>query len=180
MKKNHLKSFEMERIMQEYEKPLIRYALRFTRDLDQARDVVQDTLLRFWKSDDHNKDQYLAPWLFRVCRNRAIDLYRKDQHLDSGNDFELENVANSRPHPAQNLEHKQTKTEILSLLNNLPEKEQEVIRLKFQNGFSYKEISAITGLSVSHIGLLIHQAIKALREGLKPKGAPLTHGRIDS
>jgi RNA polymerase sigma-70 factor (ECF subfamily) len=49
------------------------------------------------------------------------------------------------------------------LIDRLPHNQQEVIRLKFQNGFSYKEISRITQLSVSNVGFLIHTAIKALQ-----------------
>jgi DNA-directed RNA polymerase specialized sigma24 family protein len=45
----------------------------------------------------------------------------------------------------------------------LPPSQREVIRLKFQNGFSYKEISRISGHSVSNVGYLIHAGIKALR-----------------
>jgi RNA polymerase sigma-70 factor (ECF subfamily) len=45
----------------------------------------------------------------------------------------------------------------------LPANQQEVVRLKFQNSLSYKEISAITGLSVTNVGYLLHTAIQTLR-----------------
>ena len=49
----------------------------------------------------------------------------------------------------------------------LPANQQEVVRLKFQEGMSYKQIAAITGLSVSNVGYLLHVAVNALRERLK-------------
>ena len=49
----------------------------------------------------------------------------------------------------------------------LPDNQQEVIRLKFQNDLSYREISEITGLSVSNVGFLLHVGIKRLREIMK-------------
>ena len=52
---------------------------------------------------------------------------------------------------------------VLDLLEVLPVNQREVIRLKFQNGFSYQEISRISGHSVSNVGYLIHAGIKALR-----------------
>ena len=52
----------------------------------------------------------------------------------------------------------------LDLLEQLPGNQQEVIRLKFQNGLSYREISGITGLSVSNVGVLIHYGLKAIRQ----------------
>ena len=52
---------------------------------------------------------------------------------------------------------------VLDLLEILPVNQREVIRLKFQNGFSYQEISRISGHSVSNVGYLIHAGVKALR-----------------
>ena len=53
--------------------------------------------------------------------------------------------------------------ELIRLIGRLPHNQQEVIRLKFQNGFSYQEISRITSLSVTNVGFILHTAIKALR-----------------
>jgi RNA polymerase sigma-70 factor (ECF subfamily) len=52
---------------------------------------------------------------------------------------------------------------VMELLEALPANQREVVRLKFQNGFSYQEISRISGHSVSNVGYLIHTGIKALR-----------------
>ena len=52
---------------------------------------------------------------------------------------------------------------VLDLLEVLPVNQREVIRLKFQNGFSYQEISRISGHSVSNVGYLIHAGVKAFR-----------------
>ena len=49
------------------------------------------------------------------------------------------------------------------MLAGLPDNQQEVVRLKFQDGLSYKEIAGVTGLTVSNVGFLIHTAIHTLR-----------------
>ena len=54
------------------------------------------------------------------------------------------------------------------LVKSLPERQQEVVRLKFQSGLSYKDISAVTNLSVSNVGLLLHKAVRAIRKGINP------------
>ena len=58
-------------------------------------------------------------------------------------------------------------SKVMRLLDRLPGNQQEVIRLKFQNDLSYREISEITGLSVSNVGFLLHVGIKRLREIMK-------------
>jgi RNA polymerase sigma-70 factor (ECF subfamily) len=71
-----------------------------------------------------------------------------------------------RAGPAARLEAQETSARLLDLLATLPANQQEVVRLKFQSGLSYKEIAAVTELSVSNVGYLIHVALQALRKGL--------------
>jgi RNA polymerase sigma-70 factor (ECF subfamily) len=61
------------------------------------------------------------------------------------------------------MEQAESQAAVLALIGHLPPNQQEVIRLKFQSGFSYKEISRITSLSVSNVGFLIHTAVTRLR-----------------
>jgi RNA polymerase sigma-70 factor (ECF subfamily) len=76
---------------------------------------------------------------------------------------QVERVAAADPRPGRSLEHAETQAAVLRLIDRLPPNQQEVVRLKFQNGFSYKEISRITELSVSNVGFLIHTAVARLR-----------------
>jgi RNA polymerase sigma-70 factor (ECF subfamily) len=61
------------------------------------------------------------------------------------------------------IERRESASLVLQLLEKLPTNQREVIRLKFQNGFSYKEISRISGHSVSNVGFLIHTGLKTIR-----------------
>ena len=73
-------------------------------------------------------------------------------------------AANEKAAPNFAAEHNEMGERLSTQLQLLPPNQQEVIRLKFQHGLSYKEISAVTGLSVSNVGYLLHVAIKRLRE----------------
>ena len=66
--------------------------------------------------------------------------------------------------PHELLERRETEDRAIALLDRLPDNQQEVIRLKFQNDLSYREIADITGHSVSNVGFLLHTGIKRLRE----------------
>ena len=68
--------------------------------------------------------------------------------------------------PALLAERRDSSGQIFDMLDRLPANQQETIRLKFQNGLSYREISEVTGLSVSHVGVLIHNGLKSLKQGL--------------
>ena len=77
--------------------------------------------------------------------------------------------ASGAPSPASQAEQRDTASEVLRLLARLPKNQQEVVRLKFQYGLRYQEISKITNLTVSNVGFLIHTAIKTIRQQLKTK-----------
>ena len=145
-----------------YEGPLVRYTLRLTGDLEMARDVVQDAFLRLCRQQRVQVEPHLAAWLFTVCRRRALDVARKQSRMRSfGGDPEVAG-ADGREE-MDRAEQREAAGRVLDLLDTLPAREQEVIRLKFQNSLSYREISKVTGLSVSNVGYLIHMAIRKIR-----------------
>lgn len=156
----------IRRALERYERPLVRYADHILRDTDRARDVVQDTFLRLCAAERAEVEDHVGPWLFTVCRNRALDIQRKERRMSPLSDDHLDNCASHDPSPVATLEGEEAAGHVLRALESLPEKQQEVIRLKFQEGFSYRDISRVTGHSVSNVGFLIHAAIRTLRREL--------------
>jgi RNA polymerase sigma factor (sigma-70 family) len=144
--------------------PLIRYATRLlSGDVDLARDVVQDTFVRLMAQPPEAVNGHTTEWLFTVCRHRALDLLRKDSRMKRFADGSLDRLTAADPRPGLGLERAETHAALLTLIDRLPHNQQEVVRLKFQNGFSYKEIARITELSVTNVGFLIHTAVARLR-----------------
>jgi RNA polymerase sigma-70 factor (ECF subfamily) len=153
----------LARIFAEQVGPLTRYAARLLGDADRARDVVQDTFVKLLAQPPGVVDGHAVEWLFTVCRHRALDVLRKECRVSHFADGQAERVTSLDPRPGRSLEHEETRERILALIDRLPRNQQEVVRLKFQNGFSYKEISRITNLSIGNVGFLIHTAVHRLR-----------------
>lgn len=152
--------------LQRFEGPLVRYAASILGDVDRARDVVQDTFLRLWTADREQVEVCLPAWLHTVCRNRALDVVRKERRM-----VPLDAVQPDARSTASFWERTQAETSerrerVADILGLLPHNQREVIRLKFQDALSYKEISQITGLSMSNVGYLIHVGIKTIRQKL--------------
>ena len=153
----------LERTISEQQGPLLRYATRLLSDPDRARDVVQDTFVKLMAQPAEAVNGHTVEWLFTVCRNRALDVIRKEGRMKRFEDGQMERVTATELRPGRALEQAETQAAILQLIECLAPNQQEVVRLKFQNGFSYKEISRITALSVSNVGFLIHTAVARLR-----------------
>ncbi len=150
-----------------YERPLMRYATRLLRDSEQAREVVQDTFLRLCQQERSRISDHIAEWLFTVCRNRALDVLRKETPMNPMPQAQIDARPSREPSPAQRLEVKEGLTRISKMLSMLPQNQQEVVRLKFQENLSYREIGRVTGLSETNVGFLLHTALKTVRERLQ-------------
>ncbi len=146
-----------------FEGPLLLFANRLLRDAETARDVVQDTFLKLCAAEFASIDGHLAEWLFTVCRNRALDVLRKENRMTQLHDEQVHRCLSPAPGPLDAALRRDLSSRVLDLLEVLPMNQREVIRLKFQNGFSYQEISRISGHSVSNVGYLIHAGVKTLR-----------------
>lgn len=152
--------------VERFEKPLTLYASRLLGDADRARDVVQDTFLRLCTQPRDVIGGRLAEWLFTVCRNRALDVLRKEGRMTRLGDDQVQACRSPEPDPAIAIEQRESAARVFAGLEALPANQREVIRLKFQNGFSYREISRISGHSVSNVGFLIHTGLRTLRKRL--------------
>lgn len=151
-------------VLEEYERPLTRYAAHITGDPERAREVVQDTFLKLCSQKPAQIRNHLAQWLYTVCRNRALDVHRKERRMTGISDAQLALQTHSGPAVSASLEKEEQLADVLNVLSTLPANQQEVIRLKFQSDLSYSEISQITNLSVSNVGFLIHAGLKTIRD----------------
>ena len=158
--------------LREYEGPLTRYAAQITGDVERARDVVQDTFVKLCAEEPERLRGRVAEWLFTVCRNRALDVQRKESRMRPLGDIELECCESREPSPATAAEQRESAGQVTRMLAALPRNQQEVVRLKFQNGLSYLEISRVTDLTVTNVGFLLHTAIKTIRHQIQAEMKP--------
>lgn len=154
----------IEQAMADFESPLIGYAAAILNDSDRARDVVQDTFIRLCQQDVAKVQDNLKSWLFTVCRNRALDVLRKDKRTQPLEEIRWKKVAGPDLQPDEQADLEERLSRVMKLLDRLSDKQREVILLKFQQGLSYQEIQQITGLKSGNIGFLIHTGLKRLRD----------------
>lgn len=146
-----------------YEPKLLRYAGDIVGSA-LARDVVQDTFLKLCREPRERIEPHLSAWLFTVCRNTALEVKRKVRRLAGMDGHE---PMDEGAEPGARMEHSQARAELERGLSALPERQRELVRLRFDSELSYKEIAAVTGLSVTNVGYLLHTALSQLRRSLE-------------
>lgn len=147
----------------EFESPLIGYATTFLHDVERARDVVQETFMRLYQQDIEKVKGGLKAWLFTVCRNRALDVIRKERRMMGLEEEQIARLPSERRTPSERADLEERIGQVHEALNRLSENQREIILLKFEQGLSYQEISQVTGLSSSNVGFLLHTGLKRLR-----------------
>ena len=162
--------------MSDFEIPLTKYAVSILGDLEQARDVVQDTFLKLYKQDPEKVRKKVKSWLFTVCRNHCYDLIKRNRRTSNLVEDEISYITSNDDNPFQVISFLEGREEIdekikilYSLIEELPSRQREVMRLKFQANLSYKEIAETIGISSSNVGFVMHSALKKLREDMKEK-----------
>lgn len=153
----------MEALMRRFEIPLVQFATRIIGDRELARDVVQETFMKL-ERNGASQNTEPATWLFTVCRNGALNVCRKERRLTYLDENLIESREDEQPRPFEQIEREEAAGFLLRIVATLPPRQQEVVRLKFQNDLSYQQIAQITKTTTNNVGVLIHTALKTLRE----------------
>src|SRR5438477_10875541 len=117
--------------------PLLQYATRITGNSERARDVVQETFIKFQRNGAVDPEK-TATWLFTVCRNGALNVCRKDKRMTFLSEELIEAREDEQPMPFERIEQLEATGFLMRIVATLPPRQQEVLQLKFQNDLSYQ------------------------------------------
>ncbi len=155
---------KFEAVLQRFERPLLQYATRITGDRERARDVVQETFIKFQRNGALSWDDEPATWLFTVCRNGALNICRKEKRMMYLDEEIIESQEADQPMPYERMEEQEAAGFLTRIIATLPPRQQEALQLKFQNDLSYQQIADVTKTTANCVGVLIHTALKTLRQ----------------
>ena len=155
-----------------YQGSLVRFAGRLLGDADAAQDVVQETFLQVARHPTRLLEvENCHNWLLRVVRNIGISRIRHDararKHAEAFMEQATATAAERTEAAALTLEAEEARAKVRAAIGRLQPRYREVILLKIQEEKSYKEISEITGLTVTNVGYMLHRAMKELTARLE-------------
>lgn len=164
----------IEELFTALESPLLSYALRLVQDLSVAEDVVQDAFMKLHAQFEQVREP--RRWLYRTVHNLALNHQRRagkivplDPPAEDGAPAAQE-LADSQPLPDEQIARWEGIGLVRLSLETLDERSRELIRLKFTEDLSYREIGVRTGLTPGHVGYLLHHALKDIAAELAKTG----------
>ena len=149
---------------------LLRCAARNAPDPEAARDVVQETFLRFWTVDSARIHGREREWFLRVCRNLALDVRKKENRVicmsqtSPETRARLEEPPDGQPPPDARLEAQELAQQLKSVMDALPKNQQHVIHLRFDDDMTYRQIAALMSCTVNSVHSLLRRAVGTFRK----------------
>jgi RNA polymerase sigma-70 factor, ECF subfamily len=135
-------------------------------DRDHAQDLTAITFERAWKARAQYQARLASPgtWLLGIARNILREDLRRNKVINNKEDLldEKEKLP-SKEDVEANFEEQQDKVLLQNLLLKLPEREHDLLALKYGGGLSNREISKVTGLSETNVGSILHRTVTTLR-----------------
>ncbi len=165
-------------LVQRYERPLFGFIYRYIHDADEAKDILQETFVRLYRSlSTLREDKSLKSWLFQTANRLCIDHFRKIKpervmtvdHQDTSFLAAIESDHSEHsPQPDDLLEDQLVKKKIQEAIQSLPKKQRMMMTLRSSKDLSLKEIAEVTGCSEKTVGTALFTARKKLIKILKP------------
>jgi RNA polymerase sigma-70 factor (ECF subfamily) len=151
-----------ELLYQRYARPVFGLALRRLGDRGRAEDAVQETFASIWRSAASYKPERGpgAPWLYAVARNAIVDRARGRTDLPA----EIPDEADGEPGPGDRAEQSWVSWRVHRALEELPEREREVISLAYWSGLSQSEVSEFLGIPLGTVKTRTRAALAHLAD----------------
>jgi len=155
-----------EKLFLKYQKRLFRYLLGAVRAEATVEELVCETMTDVWRNAGTFQGRsQVSTWIFGIASNKAKTALRRPQRQEADPEDVLR-LEDPNPGPADEIARQELAGQVRAALEHLTPEHRQVVELTFMHGFSYQEISEITGCPVNTVKTRMFHAKRRLREAL--------------
>lgn len=132
------------------------YLINLVQNRHLAEDLFQDTFFKVissLKKDGYNDEGKFLPWVLRIAHNLAVDYFRVNKRIPeikTKSDFDIFDVIPSEdPNMHEKMLAEQIQSDVVKLVEHLPEEQKEVLKMRIFCDMSFKEIAEETNTSIN-------------------------------
>ena len=147
-------SFEI--LLNRHKNRVFAFIMSKIKNRDITEDLFQDTFIKVINSlqkGKYNEEGKFLPWMMRIAHNLVIDYFRKESKMKNvrpTNEFNIFDVINDGNRGQdEEMIRKRVHTDLHMLIQDLPEDQMEVLKMRYFEDMSFKEISEITSVSIN-------------------------------
>jgi RNA polymerase sigma-70 factor (ECF subfamily) len=155
--------FDWDTLVNKESEKILNYINKIIGNVDNSRDIVQDTFLACFQNIDRIDKQYLLAWLYRTAHNKAINFVKKHKRIVYGDVPEVVHHDNVE----DEIQQAKLREAVQLAFTKIKPKYAMLLDLQYYQMKSYKEIAEITNLTVPAVESLLVRAKKKLKEILK-------------
>ncbi len=157
-----------------HKKRIFNYINSKVSDVDVSNDILQETFIKVFKiikKGSYNEQGKFLPWVLRISHNLVMDHFRKEKRSkiiyekDLYNTFS--NIKSSENSLKENIISDKTLSKTLSsMINTLPDSQKEIVKLRFFENLSFKEIAEINNISINTALGRVRYSLNNLRKSM--------------
>ena len=160
-------SLGFQKIVKQFQERVYWQIRRLTKNHQDAEDIMQNVFIKVWKALPKFKEESaLYTWIFRITFNETQTFLTKSNKMKSVDLdpplFENKLVVEGSTYTGEEME-----SILYKAIESLPEKQQEVFRLKYLDDLKYKEIAILLNMSEGGLKANYHHAVKKIEEFIK-------------
>lgn len=143
---------------------LFRFAFRLLQNVQEAEDTVQDVLVGIWgKREQWGEWKSIEAYCMTATRNSCLDKIRK-RRMVAVQEEKAEQVSSPDRDPYEKMMDKQLIQRIRQCMDELPENQQQVVRLREMEGFSYNEIAEVLDMTMEQVKVNLFRGRNAIKK----------------
>lgn len=166
----------LERLLEHHQRQIYRFGMKMCRDPEDAKDVLQDTLLAMARGvRDFRGASSISTWLYTIARSHCIKKRRKgkfapegEQSLESELGVEAAPLADPAPMPDDSLAGKEVERALDRAIHTLDPMYREVLILRDIEGLTAPEVAEVLGITAQAVKSRLHRARLSVRERVAP------------
>lgn len=161
----------MDLLVDRHQGAVYRLALAILGDGDRAADATQESFIKAYRSlGDFRGDAAFGTWLLAIVRNEARAMARRDSRRRTSPLDRAAGISAGENDPVERIARGRTAERARELLARLPEKQRMAVRLRIDEGLSFREVGEVIGSSEGAARVNYHHGVRRLRELWTEKG----------
>ncbi len=163
---------EFKHIVLPVKNKLYRFALSFLGNEDEAKDVVQEVLIKAWdRREDLAHYQNVEAWCMQLTRNISLNKLKSGHYSKTEVLEEKLRLSTEKQSPYESTEIQDVLTNIWKFMKELPTLQQQVLQLRDVEGYAYEEISVMLDITLGQVKINLFRARQNLKKNLQSMNA---------
>ena len=157
-----------------HKKRIFNYINSKVSDVDVSNDILQETFIKVFKiikKGSYNEQGKFLPWVLRISHNLVMDHFRKEKRSKIIYEKDLYNTFSNIKSSENSLKEKIISDKTLSItlssmINTLPDSQKEIVKLRFFENLSFREIAEINNISINTALGRVRYSLNNLRKSM--------------